>query len=663
MSFKNIVIINYKNIKNINFSMSSQYNTVLYTPNDFPEMNYLNPFGQAAYQYSKYIPRSPINNQPVYYEPKNISDIVDCEISMEDNSYGSNSSSNRCAYYNSSTRSPKSRKSNNPINNKYKKIRARSPQTNRKSNFQLDDSGNYYINNIYRQSHSPITRSNSLSNYSIGSYSPIKSNVPLVNNISNFKPVEYEYNINNNLGEKPINILQEQIYNTPMKNNYSVIPNTLSASTVYNKSQNPKRNLDENLKRNITYFQVPQNIYNYAPINNYPYLIGNPAVYNINNNNNKLDFNNNPQMNPKVYKSILQNNNINKNINSNNDKNMNNKNINSPTKNNPNFINANLNSLSPIKDDNSNTKFLNSNSSSNRSVNNLFQSCSNTALLSNSVAQSFQSTNLNRSSSLKKLNVSDFNESKILAGKNPSLASEEKNNQEINNNRINMTNNINNSFINKNISSNNTFIQKNNSFLSTQQNSLIKNKSNLIKKNNNIEEKPSDDFSQYIYDQINKIRTNPRSFLDTFKKAKKRIKQDKKGNLYYSGKIKVALYKGEEAFDEAISSLEKTIPMKPLIFKKDLCIKISNDKNDFMSGDYLRKKISELIKSGGKIRAFWRDIIKDPEINFLLMIVDDNPIRRGAKRKDVLNPEMKYIGINSGIIDKYFVCYTVLSDE
>ena len=64
-----------------------------------------------------------------------------------------------------------------------------------------------------------------------------------------------------------------------------------------------------------------------------------------------------------------------------------------------------------------------------------------------------------------------------------------------------------------------------------------------------------------------------------------------------------------------------------------------------------------------KVRAFWRDIIKDAEINFLLMIVDDNPIRRGAKRNDVLNPEMKYIGINSGIVGENFVCYTVLSDE
>jgi len=133
--------------------------------------------------------------------------------------------------------------------------------------------------------------------------------------------------------------------------------------------------------------------------------------------------------------------------------------------------------------------------------------------------------------------------------------------------------------------------------------------------------------------------------------------------LYYSGKIKVALYKGKEAFDEAISSLEKTKPMKPLIYKKDLCIEISKDKKDFQSGDYLRKKINELIKKDIKVRAFWRDIIKDSEINFLLMIVDDNPIRRGEKRKDIMNPEMKYIGINSGMCGEFFICYTVLSDE
>ena len=69
------------------------------------------------------------------------------------------------------------------------------------------------------------------------------------------------------------------------------------------------------------------------------------------------------------------------------------------------------------------------------------------------------------------------------------------------------------------------------------------------------------------------------------------------------------------------------------------------------------------MNKGIKIDAFWRDIIKDPEINFLLMIVDDNPIKPGAKRTDILNPKMKYIGINSAYLGSYFVCYIVLSDK
>ena len=125
--------------------------------------------------------------------------------------------------------------------------------------------------------------------------------------------------------------------------------------------------------------------------------------------------------------------------------------------------------------------------------------------------------------------------------------------------------------INNNQNSNLSVNNKNTGLVFNTQNPINNTKSNLYSK-------PSDIFSQYMLDQINKIRTNPRSYVDLFKKARDNIKQDKRGNLYYSGKIKVALYKGKEAFDDAISSLEKTKPMKPLIFKKELCIELSNDK-------------------------------------------------------------------------------------
>ena len=166
-----------------------------------------------------------------------------------------------------------------------------------------------------------------------------------------------------------------------------------------------------------------------------------------------------------------------------------------------------------------------------------------------------------------------------------------------------------------------------------------------------------------MFDCINKLRKNPKCFIKTLTNAMNNIAVDKNDNLYYNGKIKVALCKGKIAFDEAILYLRNTNPMEPLVFKKELCVEIPKKEKNFKSGDYLRKKINNIIKEGISIRAFWKDIIKDPQINFLLMIVDDNYIRRGAKRKDILNPDMKYIGINSGSMGNNFVCFTVLSDE
>ena len=77
-------------------------------------------------------------------------------------------------------------------------------------------------------------------------------------------------------------------------------------------------------------------------------------------------------------------------------------------------------------------------------------------------------------------------------------------------------------------------------------------------------------------------------------------------------------------------------PMEPLVLKKELCVEISEKEKEFISGDYLRNKIKEKIKNGIPVNAFWRDIINESEINLLLMIVDDNAIRRGYKRRDIL---------------------------
>ena len=63
---------------------------------------------------------------------------------------------------------------------------------------------------------------------------------------------------------------------------------------------------------------------------------------------------------------------------------------------------------------------------------------------------------------------------------------------------------------------------------------------------------------------------------------------------------------------------------------------------------------------GIPIKLFLRDIIKDCETCFILMIVDDTGANSGKKRNDILDPSMEYIGIVSKIIGKIIASYITL---
>ena len=107
-----------------------------------------------------------------------------------------------------------------------------------------------------------------------------------------------------------------------------------------------------------------------------------------------------------------------------------------------------------------------------------------------------------------------------------------------------------------------------------------------------------------------------------------------------------------------------TQPMKKLIFNPHLCIELPKNENEIKDRNYLKNKINIICKNGAIVKCYWRDIVKDPETSFILMIVDDCGTNNSwKKRADLLNPEMKFIGINSIFIGKLFACYIVLSDK
>ena len=192
--------------------------------------------------------------------------------------------------------------------------------------------------------------------------------------------------------------------------------------------------------------------------------------------------------------------------------------------------------------------------------------------------------------------------------------------------------------------------------------------SNNMNINNNMKLKelslsssPSDNFSKILFEKINNLRTNPQSFIENIEQAKKNITKDRQGRLIYNGKIKIGLMGGEATFDNAINILKNVAPMGKLQFNPYLTVELPKSENEIKYKNDLRLKVENMINNGISIKSFWRDVIKDPEISFLMMIIDDNGDNSGMRRKDLLDPNMKYIGISSVEINGSFVCYITLS--
>ena len=193
-------------------------------------------------------------------------------------------------------------------------------------------------------------------------------------------------------------------------------------------------------------------------------------------------------------------------------------------------------------------------------------------------------------------------------------------------------------------------------------NYLSNNNYTSIKASKNLDPNatPKDDFSKYIFSKINSLRENPKSFIPEIQKAKNNIQMDKSGIKIYKSSVKVALYNGESAFDEAIEILRTTKPMQKLIYNPEFVIDLPKNEKDIISFEYLGNIVKKKIDSGLDIKSFWKDIVKDKETCFILTVVDDNGKSAGNKRNDLLNRNNKYIGISSVKIGKSFACYIVI---
>ena len=170
-------------------------------------------------------------------------------------------------------------------------------------------------------------------------------------------------------------------------------------------------------------------------------------------------------------------------------------------------------------------------------------------------------------------------------------------------------------------------------------------------------------YPEKIVEIINNIRQDPASYAQIIEESINYIIENNnkdditKNKIIFKKKIKVALTRGEPAFLEAAEELRNTEPLQPLEFSAALCIPLPDTEEVIKNSSFLKNQVIELKKEGIKIDVFFKDLVKIPEVQALLMIVDDNGKNAGKKRMTLLNKEFKYIGVNCKFIGKTFIAY------
>ena len=123
-----------------------------------------------------------------------------------------------------------------------------------------------------------------------------------------------------------------------------------------------------------------------------------------------------------------------------------------------------------------------------------------------------------------------------------------------------------------------------------------------------------------VVELINKIRQNPKSFITDVENAIPFI-ETYKNKLIYNGNTRVYLNQGKKIFLEAIQCLNETKAMNDLSLNEEISIELPNEK-EVNDNDFFKNKILSQRKIK-KIERYYREAIKDPYNDIVMMIVDD----------------------------------------
>ena len=154
---------------------------------------------------------------------------------------------------------------------------------------------------------------------------------------------------------------------------------------------------------------------------------------------------------------------------------------------------------------------------------------------------------------------------------------------------------------------------------------------------------------------INDARRNPQAYAQKILDNIQYILNEN-GKIVFKRKVKVLLNRGEAAFREAADELNNLSPMNELVMKPEIIIPLPESTEEMNDNNLLRNKVIK-IRENHNINVYFKNMIKNPEIAVLLLIVDDSVNSPGKKRNAILNPEFRKIGIDSRFIGSLFVSH------
>ena len=196
------------------------------------------------------------------------------------------------------------------------------------------------------------------------------------------------------------------------------------------------------------------------------------------------------------------------------------------------------------------------------------------------------------------------------------------------------------------------------------ENVILTEKKDMEEENTNLELKlPNEDieseepnrFNNTALELINQARKNPKLYA---KKILDNIQYiiTENGKKIFKRKVKVLLNKGEQAFRIAAHNLNNTKPMNELVMKPEIIIPLPLSEEERDNDQYLKNKVDK-IRENHNINVYFKNMIKNPEIAVLLLLVDDSVNSPGKKRKAILNPDFKKIGIDSKFLGNSFISH------